>query len=209
MLYELVDEDDEDYTGYSTYQSPEERANIFERLTFSWMTPLLELGYNKPLQLEDTWELMPEYQPDVVTDNFQRNWQAELQSGQPSLFRATLRTYGVPYLLGGFYKLIKDLVSFLNPILLSRLIGFVGTYNTPQAEPVENGYFYALSMFIVATIQTMAFQQHWVQNQKVNCMLKTSYTTAIYRKTLALSNDARQKFSVGEIVTHMSVDSQR
>ncbi|ORX70654.1 hypothetical protein DL89DRAFT_278020 [Linderina pennispora] len=192
MLYELVDEDDEDYTGYSAYQSPEERANIFERLTFSWMTPLLELGYNKPLQLEDTWELMPEYQPDV-----------------PSLFRATLRTYGVPYLLGGFYKLIKDLVSFLNPILLSRLIGFVGTYNTPQAEPVENGYFYALSMFIVATIQTLAFQQHWVQNQKVNCMLKTSYTTAIYRKTLALSNDARQKFSVGEIVTHMSVDSQR
>ncbi|KAJ1949706.1 hypothetical protein FBU59_001024 [Linderina macrospora] len=120
-----------------------------------------------------------------------------------------MRTYGAAYLLGGLYKLIKDLVSFLNPILLSRLIGFVGTYNTPNAEPVENGYFYAISMFIVASIQALAFQQHWVKTQKVNCMIKTSYTTAIYRKALALSNDARQKYSVGEIVTHMSVDSQR
>ncbi|KAJ2252452.1 hypothetical protein EV176_007544, partial [Coemansia sp. RSA 451] len=35
------------------------------------------------------------------------------------------------------------------------------------------------------------------------------YTTAIYRKTMALSNDARQQYNVGGIVTHMSVDSQR
>ncbi|KAJ1947715.1 hypothetical protein FBU59_001841 [Linderina macrospora] len=54
MLYELIDEDDEDYSGYTAYQSPEQRANIFERLTFTWMTLLLELGYRKPLQLEDT-----------------------------------------------------------------------------------------------------------------------------------------------------------
>ncbi|KAJ1936867.1 hypothetical protein FBU59_004922, partial [Linderina macrospora] len=93
MLYELIDKDGKDYSDYTAHQSPEQRANIFERLTFTWMTPLLELGYHKPLQLEDTWELMPEYRPDVVTDHFQRNWQAELQSGQPSLFRATMRTY--------------------------------------------------------------------------------------------------------------------
>ncbi|KAJ2829260.1 hypothetical protein IWW50_000956 [Coemansia erecta] len=205
-LYQLPEDDDDEDMGM---QSPEERANVFSRLTFTWMTPLLEQGYRKPLQMEDTWELGRRYRPDVATAEFQRNWQAGLQSGRPGLFRATMRTYGAAWALSGFYKLVKDLVAFLNPILLSRLIGFVSTYHTPDAEPIENGYFYALAMFVVASVQTLAFQQHWAQNQHVNSLIKISYTTAIYRKTMALSNDARQQYNVGGIVTHMSVDSQR
>ncbi|KAJ1877065.1 hypothetical protein LPJ57_004145, partial [Coemansia sp. RSA 486] len=222
MLYELPYDDEDDFddsnalalggsaqSSSCTFQSPEERANIFSRLTFSWMTPLLEKGYRKPLQLEDTWELGFDYRPDIVTERFQRNWRAELRSGRPSLFRATMRTYGAAWALGGMFKLIKDLVSFLNPILLSRLIGFVSRWGSDDPEPIEFGYFYALAMFVVASVQVLAFQQHWVQNQHVNCLMKISYTTAIYRKTLNLSNDARQQYNIGGIVTHMSVDSQR
>ncbi|KAJ1735865.1 hypothetical protein LPJ61_000309 [Coemansia biformis] len=223
-LYELPEDDDDydddDYCGYEggvlggaagrqSLRSPEERANIFSQLTFSWMTPLLEQGFRKPLEMEDTWELARQYRPDVATAEFQRNWQAELKRPNPSLFRATARTYWMAWALAGFYKLVKDLVAFLNPILLARLIGFVSTYNTANAEPIENGYFYSVAMFVVASVQTLAFQQHWSQNQRVNCLMKISYTTAIYRKALVLSNDARQQYNVGGIVTHMSVDSQR
>ncbi|KAJ2737623.1 hypothetical protein H4R23_001706 [Coemansia sp. Cherry 401B] len=213
-LYQLPDDYDEDELDVHdddvcTFQSPEERANVFSRLTFSWMTPLLEQGFRKPLQMEDTWELSTQYRPDVATAKFQRNWQAELQSGSPSLFRATMRTYGLSWALGGFYKLVKDLVAFLNPILLSRLIGFVSKYRTADAEPIENGYFYALAMFVVASVKTIAYEQSCVHNQQVKNLTKISYTTAIYRKTMALSNDARQQYNVGGIVTHMSVDSQR
>ncbi|KAJ2160764.1 hypothetical protein GGF46_002010 [Coemansia sp. RSA 552] len=189
--------------------SPEEQANIFSRVTFSWMTPLLEKGYAKPLEMDDTWVLGQKYRAEAATTAFQRHWQAELRSGKPSLFRATVRTYWRAWALGSLYKLIKDLVAFLNPILLSRLIGFVERYNTPEAEPIENGYFYAGAMFVVASVQTLTFQQHWAQNQQVNSLMKTSYTTAIYSKTLALSNDARQQYNIGGIVTHMSVDAQR
>ncbi|KAJ2609708.1 hypothetical protein H4S08_003934 [Coemansia sp. RSA 1365] len=210
-LYELADDDSifSDDGGRCDFLSPEERANIFSTLTFSWMTPLLEKGFRKPLEMEDTWELSQQYRPEIVTAEFQRNWQRELRSGNPSLFRATMRTYGFSWALSGFYKLVKDLVAFLNPILLSRLIGFVSKYNTTEAEPIENGYFYAFGMFVVASIQTLAFQQHWSQNQHINCLMKISYTTAIYRKTMALSNDTRQQFNIGGIVTHMSVDTQR
>ncbi|KAJ1897206.1 hypothetical protein LPJ81_004583, partial [Coemansia sp. IMI 209127] len=215
MLYELpddYDDDDEQHfydEDYATYQSPEERANIFSLLSFTWMTPLVERGFRKPLQMEDTWELSSMYRPEVATAKFQHNWQAQLRSGRPSLFRATMRTYGWSLALGNFYKLVRDLVSFLNPILLSRLIGFVSKYNTQDAEPIEYGYFYALSMFVVASIQAVAYQQHWMQNRRVNGLMKISYTTAIYRKTMVLSNDARQNCNVGSIITHVSVDTQR
>ncbi|KAJ1836322.1 hypothetical protein LPJ70_006146, partial [Coemansia sp. RSA 2708] len=213
-LYQLPDDYDEDELDVHdddvcTFQSPEERANVFSRLTFSWMTPLLEQGFRKPLQMEDTWALSTQYRPDVATAKFQRNWQAELQSGSPSLFRATMRTCGLSWALSGLNKLVSDLVAFLNPILLSRLIGFVSKYRTADAEPIENGYFYALAMFVVASVKTIAYEQSCVHNQQVKNLTKISYTTAIYRKTMALSNDARQQYNVGGIVTHMSVDSER
>jgi hypothetical protein len=34
---------------------PEATANIFSTLTFSWMTPLMKLGYKQPLLMEDLW----------------------------------------------------------------------------------------------------------------------------------------------------------
>ncbi|KAJ2384822.1 hypothetical protein GGI05_004883, partial [Coemansia sp. RSA 2603] len=163
----------EDYEDGSEYFSdcPEERAHFFSRLTFSWMTPLLEKGYRDPLQFEDIWDLATEYRPDVVTDKFQRNWQHELNSSLPSLLRATIRTYSEPWIVGGVLKLARDLISFLNPILLSRLIGFVSNYGTPEAQPIEYGYFYVISMFVVASLQTLTLEQHWYQNMRIKSMM--------------------------------------
>lgn len=39
--------------------------------------------------------------------------------------------------------------------------------------------------------------------------LRSALVTAIYQKTLVLSNASRQQSTVGEIVNHMSVDAQR
>ncbi|KAJ2781309.1 hypothetical protein GGI15_003253 [Coemansia interrupta] len=208
LFRSLLGEDYEDGSEYFA-DCPEERAHFFSRLTFSWMTPLLEKGYRDPLQFEDIWDLATEYRPDVVTDRFQQNWQRELSSTRPSLLRATIRTYREPWIIGGILKLVRDLISFLNPILLSRLIGFVSKYGTPEAQPVEYGYFYVISMFVVASLQTLTLEQHWYQNMRIKSMMMSGYSTAIYRKTLILSNDSRQKYNTGGIVTHMSVDSYR
>ncbi|KAJ2499985.1 hypothetical protein GGH96_003096 [Coemansia sp. RSA 1972] len=107
-LYQLLEDDEDNFR----FQSPEERANVFSRWTFTWLTPLLEQGFRKPLQMEDVWDLSRQYQPDVAKAEFQRNWQAEQQRSNPSLFRATMRTYGAVWMLGGFYKLVKDLLDF-------------------------------------------------------------------------------------------------
>lgn len=55
--------DDETATGkhgddeYIEPECPRLRANIFQRLTFSWMTPMMKTGYRKFLTEEDLWAL--------------------------------------------------------------------------------------------------------------------------------------------------------
>ncbi|PIA13267.1 P-loop containing nucleoside triphosphate hydrolase protein, partial [Coemansia reversa NRRL 1564] len=195
--------------NHATSNIFEERANIFSRMTVSWITPLIKKGYYKQLQLEDTCRLDKQFHPRVVTEVFQHNWQEELESGKASLFRAIVRTYGAQWMLSAFYKLLRDLATLLNPLLLSRLIGFVMKFNTDMAEPIEYGYFYAISMYLIAAAGNTIFRLHWAQNHRIKIKMRTSLVTAIYQKAMTISNDTRQKYDFGSIVTHMSVDAER
>jgi hypothetical protein len=83
---------------------PEEDAGILSRLTFWWMNSLMMLGYEKPLTEDDLWDINEEDKSGVLSDKFQKHWQQELESGKPSLIRAFFRAFGLPFLVGGIFK---------------------------------------------------------------------------------------------------------
>ncbi|KAJ2778295.1 hypothetical protein H4R18_004688 [Coemansia javaensis] len=210
-LYTLLQDDDEDDDGapVAAYASLSDRAHIFSRLTFSWMAPLIEKGYRTPLQMNDLDELSRRYHPEVATAAFRSSLDASQKTGRSGLLWMTARIYWRTMVASSFFDLVAILVEYLNPVLLSRMIGFVTTYNTALAEPIENGYFYALAMFGVATARTLARQQYLRANQTVDMLVRTNYVTAVYRKALVLSNDTRKEHNIGGIVTHISVDAER
>ncbi|KAJ1897428.1 hypothetical protein LPJ66_003379 [Kickxella alabastrina] len=194
-LSDDYDSDNNDGIGGRAFRTPEKRANIFSRMVFAWMTPLLKTGYHRPLKMDDLFGLDTEYYPDIINERFQRNWQAELKSGRPSLLRANMRTYKEAWMLAGLADLLANLVSLLNPILLSHLIGFVSKYGSAEAEPIEYGYFYAFSMFFVSALQSQ--------------ILSSGFSAVLYRKSIKLSNESRQKYDMGGVVMHMTVDAKR
>ncbi|KAJ2806616.1 hypothetical protein H4R20_001622 [Coemansia guatemalensis] len=201
---ELKDSD----SDYTTFGSPEERANVFSRFTYTWVKELLAEGCRRQLHIGDIWKMDGLYRPDVVNAQFQRNWQKELKSGNPSLFRATFRTFWKIWTLATFYELIRITMISLRPVIVSSLIGFTATYGTDQGSPIEHGYFYAVLLFLASLELSVTFRQRNNHGQRVKTLIRTSYMTAIYQKALTLSNDARQKYDVGSLVTHMSIDAE-
>ncbi|KAJ7415101.1 Canalicular multispecific organic anion transporter 2 [Pitangus sulphuratus] len=98
---------------------------------------------------------------------------------KPSFLKALLRTFGPYFLIGSFFKLIQDLLSFANPQLL-RLV-----------------------------YSTLILHQHFQYCFVTGMRLRTGITGVIYRKSLAITNSAKRSSTVGEIVNLMSVDAQR
>ncbi|KAJ2083727.1 hypothetical protein H4R24_000590 [Coemansia sp. RSA 988] len=215
-LFRLADDDNNTSFGklkdsdsdYTTSGSPEERANVFSRFTYTWVGELLAIGYHRQLHIEDIWKLDGLYRPDVVSAQFQRNWQRELKSDKPSLFRATFCTFWKAWSLATAYEFIRVIMISLRPVVVSSLIGFTAAYGTDQGSPIEHGYFYAVLLFIVSLELSVTFRQRNNHGQRVKTLIRTSYMTAIYQKALTLSNDARRKYDVGSIVTHMSIDAE-
>ncbi|NXL78506.1 MRP3 protein, partial [Leptocoma aspasia] len=126
-------------------------------------------------------------------------------SRKPSFLKALLRTFGPYFLIGSFFKLIQDLLSFINPQLLSVLIGFI----KDKDAPAWWGFLIAALMFICAVLQTLILHQHFQYCFVTGMRLRTGITGVIYRKSLAITNSAKRSSTVGEIVNLMSVDAQR
>ncbi|XP_005144314.2 ATP-binding cassette sub-family C member 3 isoform X1 [Melopsittacus undulatus] len=124
---------------------------------------------------------------------------------KPSFLKALLRTFGPYFLIGSFFKLIQDLLSFVNPQLLSALIGFIKNKDAPAWW----GFVIAALMFICAVLQTLILHQHFQYCFVTGMRLRTGITGVIYRKSLVITNSAKRSSTVGEIVNLMSVDAQR
>ncbi|KAK3859641.1 hypothetical protein Pcinc_034255 [Petrolisthes cinctipes] len=126
-----------------------------------------------------------------------------------SVLPTMIKTFGWQFLFGASLKLVHDIVQFVSPLLLSRLIEFTESIDTDVVEPVWRGYFYALLMFLAAQFQSFILAQYFKRMYVIGLHMRTGVISAVYRKALLISNAARKDSTVGEIVNLMSVDAQR
>nr|CAG8528506.1 14943_t:CDS:10 [Entrophospora candida] len=195
---------------YMKLQScPESRSNIYSRITFYWMTPLMKLGHEKYLTMDDLWNLNYDDQSHRISQKFEQIWKKELTKKNPSLLKACAITFGGPFAFAAIFKAIQDCLNFVQPLLLRELIIFVKSYDTNDPLPPYRGYCIAVLMFLTALLQTVFLHQYFQLCFTTGMRVRAGLISAIYQKSLNLSNSARQKSTVGEIVNHMSVDAQR
>ncbi|XP_013177998.1 PREDICTED: multidrug resistance-associated protein 1 isoform X1 [Papilio xuthus] len=215
---------------YEKNQCPEGAAGFPSRLTFSWFDPLAITGFRRSLTESDLWALNPPDSSKEVVPRFDKYWARILQKREiangtkatysktsasvnfkpenekkpASILPALCLAFGGQFLFGALLKLFNDTLMFLSPQLLKVLIEFV-----KGDEPVWKGYVYAVGLLACATVQTMLLAHYFTRMYFVGMRIRTALTSAIYRKSLRMSNAARKESTVGEIVNLMSVDAQR
>ncbi|XP_038072640.1 multidrug resistance-associated protein 7-like [Patiria miniata] len=126
-------------------------------------------------------------------------------SGRPTLLRALLRAFGVRYFSLGIVKLVGDSLSFSGPLLLNALLSFMENSN----EPILNGWLYAFGLCLTSLISTFIFSRYIYWIFKIITRMRAALVTSIYNKALVVSLTAASRFTTGEIVNFMSVDTWR
>ncbi|XP_035434175.2 multidrug resistance-associated protein 1 isoform X1 [Spodoptera frugiperda] len=215
---------------YEKNQCPENASGFPSRLTFSWFDPLALTGFRRSLTEEDLWALNPQDSSTEVVPKFDKFWEKSLRKREisnatkasyrktsasvnfkpesekkpASILPALCLAFGGQFLFGAMLKLFNDVLMFISPQLLKLLIGFV-----QGKEPIWKGYVYAVALLACATVQTMLLAHYFTRMYLVGMRIRTALTSAIYRKSLRMSNAARKESTVGEIVNLMSVDAQR
>ncbi|KAL7271985.1 ATP-binding cassette glutathione S-conjugate transporter ycf1 [Rhizina undulata] len=200
--YTTIDGEDENECAMET-------ANIFSILTFSWMTPMMKHGYKTYLTEDYLWNLRAKDTTHTTSEQFSRAWEKQLKRKNPNLWIAIFSAFGGPYFRGALFKVLQDLLAFLQPQLLRYLIAFVASYSTDDPQPIVTGLAIAIAMFAASFAQTLALHQYFQRVFEPGMRIKTSLTAAIYKKSMRLSNEGRALKSTGDIVNLQAVDTQR
>ncbi|CAF3640789.1 unnamed protein product [Rotaria sordida] len=125
---------------------------------------------------------------------------------KPTIFwRALFAAYKGKLIAGGLLKLVHDLLQFSGPMILKEVLTF---FNDPTA-PTWLGIFYAVLLGATVLCQTLFLQAYFHRQYIVGLRFRSAITGLIYRKSLKLSNSAKQGTTTGEIVNLMSIDASR
>ncbi|XP_011138357.1 multidrug resistance-associated protein 7 isoform X2 [Harpegnathos saltator] len=219
---QFPEEQDPSYLGIAM-----EDTTITSKLLFHWVTPLMEKGVRGLLNnSEDLFDLPDQistntishkidkylYDTKSVSNGIENNSEIPLHPNvkiitkKVTLFYLLHQCFGWEFYAVGILKFIADSSSFMGPILLSKLIGFIEDKN----EPISHGYLYASLIIISAIIGAFCNTHFTFWMSVVGLKIRSAVITLVYRKTLHSSNiDLNHNFNFGEIVNFMSTDSDR
>ncbi|KAJ4703009.1 ABC transporter C family member 2-like [Melia azedarach] len=181
---------------------PERHVSIFSRICFGWMTPLMQLGYRKPITEKDVWKLDMWDVTETLIEKFQRSWIEESQRSNPWLLRALNNSLGGRFWLGGFFKIGSDLSQFVGPVLLNHLL-----QSMQQGDPAWIGYIYAFSIFLGVSFGVLCEGQYFQNVWRVGFRLRSTLVAAIFCKSLRLTHEARKNFPSGKITNMITTDA--
>nr|XP_008162595.1 multidrug resistance-associated protein 1-like [Chrysemys picta bellii] len=205
--------------------SPEANASFFSKITYSWYSRIITLGYKKPLEREDLFELNESDSPYTVCPNFEKHWRKELLKAtkglkapydkevisekasfqKPSLLYPLWQTFRFLLIKVAILKVAADILAFMSPQIMKAMI----TLCENHSDLHWKGYGYAIALLVVVVLQTLVHQLYQRFNMLTSVKIKTAAVGLIYQKALSLANSSRRKYTTGEIVNLMSADAQQ
>ena len=202
--------DDEKDPAVRHASDPMDASSWLSRLTFGWLSPLLERGNTKRrLDLDDLRDLPLPHDDSTahVMDQFRRSWAEEVQrtsskGSVPTLARVLWNAYYIDFCNAGILKLIHDIFQFVGPQVLKGLIIYIRTPNAPMWHGI------GLTLIVAAAqiIMSITLRHYYFTCYRVGLRIRTAVITAIYRKSLVVAPSHK---AVGEITNLMSTDAQR
>ncbi|XP_010007785.1 PREDICTED: multidrug resistance-associated protein 1-like, partial [Nestor notabilis] len=205
--------------------SPEKNVFFFSKLTYSWFSRLISVGYKKPLERDDLFELNESDSPYTVCPNFEKQWRKEIHKSttgsmasyikrllfkktsfhKPSLIWPLWQTFKCVLIKVSFLKVTADILAFMSPQIMKAMIMVSENHPTSYGR----GYGYAIALFFVVLSQTLLHQLYQRNNMLTAVKIKTAVVGLIYKKALTLANSSRRNYTTGEIVNLMSADAQQ
>lgn len=133
-----------------------ENADIYSKITLSWMNPLIVASSKANLSSESLPDIDRDYNTAHNSGLFKSHWAARRDDRTNSLVWALFKCFGLTISVSAFYNCLADILSFADPFLLRSLILFASSYLSPEnPQPIVIGFYIALGMFVCAIVRTI------------------------------------------------------
>ncbi|XP_017979301.1 PREDICTED: ABC transporter C family member 8 isoform X1 [Theobroma cacao] len=186
------------------------QASFLSKLAFSWINPLLSLGYVRPLALEDIPSITIEDESNLAYQKFANAWESLVRETSSSdrrnlVLRAITKVYFKENIIIVVCALLRTIAVVALPLLLYAFVN----YSNQDEENLQEGLV-LLGCLILSKVVESLSQRHWYFDSRRSGMrMRSALMVAVYQKQLKLSSLGRRRHSAGEIVNYIAVDAYR
>ncbi|KAF9877048.1 ABC transporter [Colletotrichum karsti] len=177
--------------------SLEAKAGFISRLLFTWVTPLMHIGYQRPLEQNDIWEVNPERSAEVLEVKFRAAFQNQISNGSSRpLLRALFSTFKKEFIIGAICQLGSTIAATISPFLLKYLIAFATqAYNAAQNGSAPPNIAYGVGLVLIITflqvIMTLSINHFLYFGMTVGGEARAVLMSVIFDKAMKISGRAK------------------
>jgi hypothetical protein len=95
-----------------------DHSNILSRLTFEWMRPMIDIGIQRRLEVEDIPELPHVDTTAFAAERFQKAFDLEKQKLNPSFLILLVRLYGKEVAIFALWSTLNKCIGLGSPLLI-------------------------------------------------------------------------------------------
>ncbi|KAG6946146.1 hypothetical protein JG688_00016191, partial [Phytophthora aleatoria] len=194
---------------FSQQPNPLERASFLSVLVAQWVYPMISLGSKKILEMEDMWPLCSRDSCQAVEARFRRVYAPDKHhifgiSPVAMAFAVAFREELTVMFTGGMlYVVALGMQSYVAQGLLEFL------NNEENIFHISSGYWLMAMMTGSSLVAVLSLNYVFFLSARIGVNLRSLTMSIIYDKALKLSSEARQEYTTGEVLTLMSVDTER
>lgn len=193
------------------------------------MTPVISLGYKRPLKLSDLSMHSHDDEASVLVerfrDRFHINQQAEKRKlglnpedslpasrNGPILWRTILDLTKRGILIGSCFRFVSDFFGYMGPVLLEQIVSYCdqGAGHKPAPFlPEYYGYILAAVLLVTQTFRSVFFQTYSYLLIREGTRVRACATALIFDKVLKMTVSEKDDIGAGRITNTMSTDLRR
>ncbi|GAB1214638.1 hypothetical protein ATERTT37_003802 [Aspergillus terreus] len=177
--------------------SHEYGASFWSIVSFQWMSPLMKVGYLRPLELQDIWTVNPNRSIDVLCDQLESALDRRVHAGSRiPLLAALYDTFRFEFLLGGVCQLLSSLLLVFAPYLTRYLIAFsteayAAQHRGTPAPHIGRGMGFAVGITCIQVFQSLCTNQFLYRGQMVGGQIRGLLICQVFNKAMKLSGRAK------------------
>ncbi|TLD31308.1 hypothetical protein PspLS_01702 [Pyricularia sp. CBS 133598] len=193
--------------------SPEENATFWSRLVFAWLSPLLAVGFRRPLEPNDIFLIPENRRADKTVHEVVERFRNGVHRKYP-LARALYASSKADFWIGAGCQLLESILQALAPFTLRFLISYArdayafrqGTGPAPSAGRAA-GIVVAITTMQVA--QSVASSHFHYRSRLMGAQARSVLSAMALDKSLKMSSRARMDWPNGLVTSLVSTDVSR
>ncbi|XP_058074069.1 ABC transporter C family member 8-like [Magnolia sinica] len=185
-----------------------DKIGFIAHLAFSWINPLLRLGYSKPLVLDDIPPLESEDDARLAYQAFAHEWDLQRKqrlSTSNLVLRALANCYMKEMIVVGFLAFLRTVAVVAGPLFLYAFV----RYSAKEERNLSEGLLLVVLLIVIKTVESLSQRHSFFGARRFGMRMRSAMMVAIFQKLLKLSSLGRRVHSTGEIVNYIAVDAYR